>query len=76
MFLKILFIRFEKVVSVFIKLKGIIKYLNNLYLYLKAVFYLLFFYMRIKLKLVLRFIFINYLVFLNLFYIFEIRGNK
>ena len=63
-------------VSVFIKLKGIIKYLNNLYLYLKAVFYLLFFYMRIKLKLVLRFIFINYLAFLNLFYIFEIKGNK
>ena len=63
-------------VKVFIKLKGIIKYLNSPYLYLKAVFYLLLFYIRIKLKPVLRFIFINYLAFLNLFYISEIKGNR
>ena len=63
-------------VKVFIKLKGIIKYLNNPYLYLKAVFYLLLFRIRIKLKPVLRFIFINYLTFLNLFYISEIKSNK
>ena len=62
-------------VKVFIKLKGIIKYLNNPYLYLKAVFYLLLFRIRIKLKPVLRFIFINYLIFLNLFYIFKIKSN-
>ena len=63
-------------VKVFIKLKSITKYLNNPYLYLKAVFYLLLFYIRIKLKLALKFIFINYLTFLNLFCISEIKGNK
>ena len=63
-------------VKAFIKLKSIIKYLNNPYLYLKAVFYSLFSRIRIKLKLTLRFIFINYLVFLNLSYISEIKGNK
>ena len=63
-------------IKAFIKLKGIIKYLNSLYLYLKAVFYLLLFRIRIKLKLALKFIFINYLIFLNLFYISEIKGNK
>ena len=63
-------------VKTFIKLKGIIKYLNSLYLYLKAVFYLLPFRIRIKLKPVLKFIFINYLTFLNLFYISEIKSNK
>ena len=62
--------------KVFIKLKGIIKYLNSLYLYLKAVFYLLLSRIQIKLKPALRFIFINYLIFLNLFYISEIKGNK
>ena len=63
-------------VKVFIKLKSIIKYLNNPYLYLKVIFYLLLFYMQIKLKPALKFIFINYLTFLNLFYISEIKGNK
>ena len=62
--------------KVFIKLKGIIKYLNSLYLYLKAVFYLLLSRIRIKLKPALKFIFINYLTFLNLFYISEIKSNK
>ena len=60
----------------FIRLKGITKYLNNLYLYLKAVFYLLPSRIRIKLKPALRFIFINYLTFLNLFCISEIKSNK
>ena len=63
-------------VKVFIKLKSIIKYLNNPYLYLKVIFYLLLFYMQIKLKPALKFIFVNYLAFLNLSYISEIKGNK
>ena len=63
-------------VKKFIKPKSIITYLNNPYLYLKTVFYLLLSRIRIKLKLILKFIFINYLTFLNLFYISEIKGNK